>query len=775
MQSLSPITFLKRQLVVLAYIIVIISNSSAAIEHGMVLKGRVVDSAGAALSGATVEIRFGSKTLVVRSHSDGSYMLEGLAAGKYDINVRAEGFSSEKKSISLSSDSGATFDFTLRPGSITESITVLNEESGKIGSEQVTRLSVPIMDLPQSVQVIGQKTIEDQFVLRPAEAVRNVSGTVRKPAYLGLTDSYGIRGFTAPIGLMNGFRRDHYYSYSDISTIERIEVLKGPASVTHGFLEPGGVVNYVTKEPTVDHLYSFDFKTGSYGYVRPAIDFSGPLNRSKTIRYRLNSAYEQSDSFRDYVDSKLFSIAPVLDWDLSERTLLRFQFGYVRSDSVPDRGLYNSMGPIILDLPRERFLGEPEDIYKVNQYDFQINLDHQFNEMVRLRSGFSVNSYGDYRDNFQIGRLLADQRTATRTYSVVESNNRYFNLFNDLSGSFNTGALRHNFVAGFDLIRSNAPYSFRRSNATSLDIYNPVYGAARVHPPLLFNVDADTESAGIYLQDHIQLTKKLKFLAAGRFDFFRHKQHDFMVAEDSRIIKRAFSPKVGLVYQPIDSVSLYTSYSQGFNPNTWARTADNLPVDPETGQQIEGGVKLNLFEGRLQPTLSVYQIRKRNVAVSDPNDPTGSFYIQSGEQKSKGVEFDATLLPARGIILLASYGYTEAYVSADSTIPVGDRLVNVPKHGASLWGTYEFQSGMLRNFGVGSGFFYVDKREATLPNRFTIPSYTRVDASVFYRGENWRAGLNFKNLTDTIYYDSQDNLLYPGAPRSVFAVISYRF
>jgi iron complex outermembrane recepter protein len=127
----------------------------------------------------------------------------------------------------------------------------------------------------------------------------------------------------------------------------------------------------------------------------------------------------------------------------------------------------------------------------------------------------------------------------------------------------------------------------------------------------------------------------------------------------------------------------------------------------------------------LQPTLSVYQIRKRNVAVSDPNDPTGSFYIQSGEQKSKGVEFDATLLPARGIILLASYGYTEAYVSADSTIPVGDRLVNVPKHGASLWGTYEFQSGMLRNFGVGSGFFYVDKREATLPNRFTIPSYSR--------------------------------------------------
>jgi iron complex outermembrane recepter protein len=762
-----------------SFLSTILFVTSAFAQDQLNITGHVYDPAGAVVSGASITIKQNGKNIrETKTGNDGTYQIDNLLSGEYQVVVIASGFATQERNITLTTNnSEQRIDFNLQPGNVTESVTINNSEGNyRVGNaSSATRLNLPLMEVPQSIQVVPQELIEDQGVIRPAEAVRNVSGVVRKPAYLGLTDSYAVRGFNAPIGLWNGFRRDHYYSFTDISTIERIEVLKGPASVTYGFLEPGGVVNYVTKRPTFDPYYSVELKTGSFGLVRPSLDMSGPLNKSESVRYRLNTAYERAGSFRDHAESKLFSIAPMLDWDVTDKTRFKFQFGYLRSDSVPDRGLYNSMGPIILDLPRDRFLGEPDDKYEVDQYDFAVNVEHQFNDAITLRSGFNNNTFIDYRDNVQVGRLRPDGRTVTRTYSVVESNTKYSTLFNDLNVRFKTGQISHNALLGFDLTRNSAPYTFRRAATTNLDIFNPRYGISRTLPPVLFDVSRAPEAAGLYFQDQIALSDKVKLLAGGRVDFFRYNELDKLTSIKSKLSKRAISPRIGIVYQPIEAISLYTSYSQSFNPNLYAKTVNSVPVDPESGRQVEAGIKTSFWNGKLNPSISIFQINKKNVAVSDPDDPTGTFYIQTGEQKSRGIEFDTTATLVRGLALIASYAYTDAFVSADTTIPVGNRLVNIPRHGASLWGTYEIQEGMLKNVGVGGGFFFVDDRHAALPNTFTIPSYTRFDATLFYRAEKWKLGLNFKNLTDETYYDSQDNLLYPGAPRSVFADLTFRF
>ncbi|HEY9875715.1 MAG TPA: TonB-dependent receptor, partial [Candidatus Obscuribacterales bacterium] len=235
----------------------------------------------------------------------------------------------------------------------------------------------------------------------------------------------------------------------------------------------------------------------------------------------------------------------------------------------------------------------------------------------------------------------------------------------------------------------------------------------------------------------------------------------------------AFSPRIGIVYQPIEPISLYASYSSSFKPNISATTSDGSLLDPEKGRQYEIGVKGELLNGRLSTTLAAFDITKTNVATTDPNDP--DFSIAAGKYRSRGVELDVRGEIARGWNVIASYANIDAFVSQDNSIPVGDRLVNVPRNSASLWTTYEIQSGGLQGLGFGAGLFFVGEREAALPNTIKIPSYVRTDATIFYRRNNYRAALNFKNLLDTKYYDSQGFFVYPKEPLTVVGTFSLQF
>ncbi|BAU12077.1 TonB-dependent siderophore receptor [Leptolyngbya sp. NIES-3755] len=645
-----------------------------------------------------------------------------------------------------------------------------------------TRTETPLHDIPQSIQVIPRQVIEDQQPQRISDVLRNASGVTPRVTY-STPDTYTIRGFNTDDNLRNGFRQNNFTNFTDPANIERIEVLKGPGSVLYGQLEPGGIVNYITKQPLSEPFYSGQFSVGSYQYYRPSIDISGPLTEDKSLLYRLNLAYETSRGFRDFARREVYLFAPSFTHRISSTTSVNIEYEYLKVDQNYDRGLL----PIAesFNLPISFNFGEPSDDYNIFSNRFSFVVNHQLSSAWKIRSGLSFQIADTERKNVQpidfSNPFDPDGRTVQRRYNEVEDYSRDLALQTDFIGTFKTGNIAHQLLLGVELGRSVFGFPFRISfDVAPLDFLNPVYGAAI---PTTFDEGNEQKSTtnrvGLYVQDQITLLPNLKLLAGGRFDFVRFRDEftpDIVNGSEPEITRRTynvFSPRVGLVYQPIPQISLYASYSQSFKPDAFAVTVDGTPLEPERATQYEAGIKGEFLNGRLAATLAFYDITKKNVATTDINNP--DFSIAAGEVKSRGIEFDIAgeILP--GWNLIASYFINDAFISQDNSLPTGDRLVNAPRNGGSLWTTYEIQRGRLKGLGIGAGIFFVGDREATLPNTIEIPSYIRTDATVFYRQPNYQIALTLKNLFDKKYYDSQGFLLTPGAPLTVIGSVSFKF
>lgn len=643
-------------------------------------------------------------------------------------------------------------------------------------SQAAARLPADPMDLPVAGVSIPRALIEDQGVIRAAEAVRNVSGVTRNPAYLGLTDTYRVRGFAADVGLWNGFRRDFYYSFTDTAHLERIEVIKGAASVTYGDLEPGGIINYVTKRPTRNPVRSVQLTTGSYGLVRPEFDLGYAIGEDRNVRMRLTGAYEKADSFRNHVDSRLGTLGGTLDWDIVPGTRLELSGYWFDSKVVPDRGFFNAIGPVVLQLPRERFLGEPADRYELRQTDLAALISHRLSPAWVFRGGVNRYEVDDLRDNVQFRNMLPDGRTQRRQYTYVPGSYEYTTLFGEMRGDLSLGGMKHTLVAGVERIERDFSYDFRRDRSSSyaIDIFEPIYGqySRPLAPQDRFSTD--TRSSSVYVQDLIAIGDRIRLLAGLRHT--RFKQSDAALDQGSQtdFSRSENTPRIGLLYRLTQQDSVFASYGRSFLPQTFAYTS--LPpgrkATPEQGRQIEIGYKHTALDERLVAGVTAFEIKKSNVATTDPADP--DLVILTGEQTVRGIEFDASARFGKNWSAIASFAWLDAYVSEDNTLPVGDRLVNTPRRQASLWLRHDFAA--LAGVGMGVGAYFVDSREAELPNTWTIPSYTRFDASAYWKvNPKVDVALHVKNLADKTYYDSQSNLLYPGAPRSAFVSVKYKF
>lgn len=674
-----------------------------------------------------------------------------------------------------------------QPTSSNESIELIvtgEKDGGYFIPEATTaaKVEAPIRDIPAAIQVIPKEVIEDQQVVRLNELANNVSGVQQQSGYGGLSSQgYFIRGFGSGFEtLRNGFRNLGFTSPRDIANIERVEFLKGPASVLYGSASsPGGVVNTITKQPLSEPFYRAGFTIGSYDFYRPTIDLSGPLTEDKSVLYRLNAAYENAGSFRDFNENESFFVSPVITLNISPKTKLTFEYEYQKYDYTFDRGLLP--GEVFFKLPISRFLGEPD----FNQADFKsnsfaYNFEHQFGGSWKFRQGFNIiNSGGktQYVTNRRFAEpfLENDGRTLVRRAQKTDEEQQNISLQTEVSGKFKTGSIGHNFLFGVELANSTYSYDVSRAPIAGLDIFNPVYGAKPGNFTRSFSEKSGADNFALYIQDLIELSPNLKFLAGGRLDNVDSFYDDLVT--NSNINKTSdsqFSPRLGIVYQPTNTTSLYGSWTNSFNPQFLGRSRTGEQFKPETSQQFEFGIKQELFDKRLFATLAYFDITKKNVLTPDPVD--NEFSVQTGEQKSRGVELDITgeILP--GWKVIATYAYADAFVSEDNEpLLVNNRLQAVPYNSASLWTTYEFQKGNLQGLGLGLGLVYVGEREATLPNSIKIPSYIRTDASIFYRRDNWRAAINIKNLLDNKYYESQSFYVVPGAPLTVLGTVSVDF
>ena len=644
-----------------------------------------------------------------------------------------------------------------------------------------TRTDTPLRDVPQAIQVIPRQVLEDQQVERLNDALRNSPSVVPDNSVRSAFEGFTIRGFSNRNIIRNGLRDDTSITTNILTeNIEQIEVLRGPASVIFGSGGAGGTVNVVTKKPLSTPFYSIEGTIGNFNTYGGSIDLTGPLNNDKTLLYRLNAGVLSTDTFVDFFDRETYFVAPSWTWMIGKDTQFTVETEYSDQRQPNDRGL-PALGTILSNpngkIPINRFIGEPS-IDQNNRRTFRLgyNFEHRLSQDWQLRNAFNFSYLSVQQNSVFPDTLLEDNRTLTRGLVIAKFAQQTYNIDTNIVGNFKTGSIDHKLLIGIDLSRDRSFQEGRTffQELAPIDLFNPVYSRENVGAPLeeISDEPSQSDGLGIYLQDQITFSDNFKLVLGGRFDIVNQKLES-QGETTSFQQDEAFSPRIGFVYQPSKQVSVYANYSRSFQQVTGSNL-DNRLFEPERGTQYEVGVKLDWTQ-RLSSTFALYQITRSNVLTTDPRDP--NFSIQTGEQRSRGLELDITgeILP--GWKIIAGYAYTDAIVSEDNTIPEGNRINNVPEHAFNFWSTYEIQKGSLQGLGFGLGLFYIGERQGDLDNTFTLPSYVRTDAALFYRQNNFRAALNLQNLFDTNYFEAGESTLrvFPGAPRTVKFTLGWQF
>jgi iron complex outermembrane receptor protein len=630
-----------------------------------------------------------------------------------------------------------------------------------------TRTDTPLRDIPQSITVVPRQVLEDRNVQNLTQAVETVPGVVENFNYLG-SPSGGrlVRGFPAFGSIRNGFRESpQANAIPPIATIEQVEVLRGPSSVVIGAVEPGGIINYVTRQPLNEPSYTLGFEAGNFELYQPSIDLTGPLTADGDVLYRFIAAYENRGSYQEFANSETTSIAPSISFNLGDRTDINLYYEYSRYSANPAQ----SVVPLLSDgslPPRSLFPSYPS-LSSVDFYDHRAGytLTHRFDENWQIRNNFAFTDTNNERREIYPVSLTDDRSLNLATFNGDINDQNYFAGI-DLLGRFETGSISHRLLVGFDFNYFTSRYisagNYDPTVLPPLDLRNPDYDAVTERPEVFPDGTfvEDRASYGVYLQDQIEFNDNLILLIGGRYDW-TSDESGLITPDDIRNVSSqsngAFSPRVGLVYQPSENVSLYASYSRSFNPAI-GRNPDNRPFEPTRGTQYEAGVKADFLDGRLSTTLAAYNLTRTNVLTPDPDPALAQqgFQVQVGEQRSRGVELDVTgeILPGWNII--ASYALTDTEVTADNSSPSneGNRFANVPQHQASLWTTYEIQRGDLQGLGFGLGLFYVGERQGNLANSFQVSDYLRTDAAIYYRRNRFSTAINIRNLFDIAYVSS---------------------
>ena len=644
-----------------------------------------------------------------------------------------------------------------------------------------TKTDTALRDIPQSVQVVSRQVLDDQQVGRLGDALANVSSVQRGNSHGGSSESFVIRGFHATTYAIDGMLLNPLVSrpeaISDLANVERIEVLKGPASVLYGRGNPGGLINLVTRKPSFTPQAAAKVQAGTGDFYRLEANASGPLDPAKTLAGRITVATQTDSGFRDtFRDSKHTYIAPTLRWEPSDATRVDAGMEYIDQTSPFDRGVIPLNGKI--NMAADRFLHEPWSRDKADKFSVWYRAEHDLNDWLTLRQMTRWDDSHKDRYVVDLRGVAADGRTLNRRATDGEEKIRTLDMQFEAIAHFATGGLDHTALAGFEYIDGQRTTSSYRASLGSIDIFNPAYGAQPGTFAFQESGRYDLESYSFYLQDQIDLSEQWKLMLGARYDDTRQtnssvdadRQRSATDVDPSKV-----SPRLGLVYQPTDWLSLYASYSTSFSPQSDRDRAGRV-LDPEEGVQYEVGAKFDIIPEQLSATLSAFEIVRENVAAPDPEDDNWS--VQTGEQRVRGVELDVSGTPLPGWQVIGNISALNAEVTQDTVIKEGNKLTGVPTLSGSLWSSYQLQEGQFAGLGFGAGVIFAGERQGDLDNSYDVGGYARVDASLFYDiDEHVRVSLNGRNLTDRKYIetvaDTDGN--YYGDPAHVLATLSVRY
>ncbi|RWU21535.1 TonB-dependent siderophore receptor [Pseudomonas alkylphenolica] len=656
-------------------------------------------------------------------------------------------------------------------------------------SKSALKIDAPLRDIPQTVNVVPQSVIKDQGAQSMEDVLKNVPG-IGLSSGDGQRDQVTIRGFSA-IGDMyvDGLRDDALY-YRDLSNVERVEVIKGPAAVLYGRGSSGGLINSISKKPTFSPVQEAGVTFDSEGKRRTQFDAGWADEQQGDKAFRITGALEDSDTFRDdgYIDRK--AIAPTAYFKLSDDLDLTVGATYLYDKRLIDFGI-PALGDRPVDVDRDKRFGagDPDDDYTRSEvFSFTAGVDYRLNDDFTLSNTSRYYHYDLDRNNTLADTSPTRFVTSPSGELLVKLNRG--NVQRTEDGWFNQTELKHqallagmnhNLLYGVELGRQVKDQSvFSQNNVAQV----PVFRDGLVDVPFQANRQTakgttTQDTAGFYVQDLIELAPQWKALVGVRYDVFDQEYDDDLSGANLSRTDTTWSPRVGLVFQPDQIQSYYISVSRSYQPSSevFALSTGNQGLEPEETTNYEVGAKWDLLDSRLAVTAALFRLERTNMKTADPANPAN--LVLSGEQRTDGFEATVSGQLTDKWQVYGGFAFLDAEITKSNSktngVPnEGQTPTLTPRTSANLW----LVRSLTETWRVGMGANYVDERYTALDNVVVMPSYTTVDAALLYNQPKWDMALRLRNVFDRDYYASAHgsvDLIMPGAPRTLELSTNYRF
>lgn len=673
-----------------------------------------------------------------------------------------------------------------------------------------------LKDIPQSVSLVSRELIEDKQAFSVNDVVQDLAGVTLASSY----DDFIIRGFKSGyetgVRLVNGLRSGYgygnsYYRSPMTINLESIQILKGPGASLFGDVTPGGTVNMVTKRPLEEFKGFVNFGVGSFDTYRTTLDIGGPLNKDKTILYRLNAGYENSKTFRDINEQTAYTVTPSFTFKPSDKTQVDVDLVFDKFNGYLDRGM-GIKASNLFALPRSFTLSQPSDFYNSNTVSISARLRQYLTQNLTLNISYMKSIYKEDVNEHRTLNTFAD--APNNTIMNLRFFDRHGRDYTDNAvaylkwGKYGK-SVDHHIVAGIDFAnyRGGKDNQLREARSKlvdgvetplTFDLNNPTYQIQDLshyvwRPNMKYPFLSPYKSTGVYVQDQMHIGHRLKVIAG-----IRHETYSSQTIDGSNVsnaTQNVWLPRLGLTYEVNDQINYFASYSQGFVPvganmiENYQNYGASSPFKAERSFQIETGLKTAFLKNQLQVDVSFFDIERQNMLISSGHLTAEGFpeYRQGGKVTSKGIEFDIRGQISTELQIMGNYTFNKTKVDSSSIeSEIGLPLPGAPENMASLWMKYVFSQTALKGLGVGAGVYFVDQRRMDSSVGKTIqgvdiwdywPSYTTVNAALYYHIGNLQMAVNLNNIFDKYYfYGGFDyTRAFPGAPRNIMVSLGYHF
>lgn len=748
------------------------------------------------------------------SNEDGAFEFNRVKPNTYTLEVSLTGYETLEQQVTVAANETTPLNLQLTVSNKQLKEVIITNNRGKAFPKQSTYVSkMPLKNIenPQVYNIVSSELMKEQAITNYEDALKNVPGIQKLWESTGRGGDggsyYSLRGFEVQANVINGLPGVTSGTL-DPANIERVEVIKGPSGTLFGssLVSYGGLINTVTKKPYSGFGGEVSYLAGSFGLNRVTADINTPLDDADNVAFRINAAYQTENSFQDAGFRTSIFVAPSLSYKVNEKLSFLINTEFMAEEKTT---------------PSMLFLGRDSQLQFANLADLNYKTDLSFysNDLPMKNPKFNLQGQMMYKFSDQWTSQTVLSRTSSKSrgyYSYIydnEDGNRDFALWitkensqtsttdiqQNFIGDFKIGNMRNRLVFGLDYFERNVMFGgsgyghlynvTAQGDVRQLDDQNP-YNLTQTSVDKLLggeagpNYNSKDATYSAYASDVLNITNKLLVMASLRIDYFDTEGN--IKTDTDNYNQTALSPKFGVVYQPIeDQLSVFANYMNGFRniaPTALYDADGNFigskTFEAEHANQLEAGIKANLFSDKLTATASYYDINVANLVTSNP-----MYSAQGGEARSKGFEFDLNAAPLKGLSVIAGYSYNDSKITKGDEgnvwLDQGKRPFWAgPKNLVNLWATYKFDEGTLENFGIGFGGNYASDNailDSEVTGKFILPAYTVINGALFYNTTKYRVSLNVNNIANKDYFNGGWSTVNPQKPRNVVASFAYKF